>query len=688
VKDLGDQAFGDVNTFAKDAFAAAAHGLAAAEQATDRLVADIGKQIAELDKQFSEALKNTSPVIANIESISAKLTAAKDKFDEVLKQAAAKSNLADVQSQLLSAIQSVEDRAVKAIDEAEAELKALADKPEENAKDYLSSIEGACKKLTDAFKTPLDTLAGDLGNLGVNLETRLGSALQQLDADINKGIDALDVELDNIQRGFHSIERAVAGVAAQALVNIKGFEDQALRVLAAFGDPPKVPGLQFNREKIAYYFNEALPHIDTTPVAALFDRLGKDLKGVGLRVPMQSLSEKLLPKFENFKLGELFPDIGGIKLDKLFPSLSVPSGASDKVIVTHGLDKEHRKAWIDAQVKPLDVANSAPIFSFAGLAVSLDKGKFTAHARIEANEKGALDRSSDGRIDGDWRVAFGSTEIVKFKDTPIRFDKSGHLNIDFKAKNIQLSPELSFLDTFLSAYPSGGSKSPVRVGVIQDGLIPSGVECVIDLAIPPMQYGTFGVTGLRFIGGMQIRAYPDFSITVHAALGAVTTPFTITVFILGGTGWVQTWGRYTPRTNELVAHATLAIGVSAQVGFSFGVINGLVQLVIGIKGDMETSSLGGGYLAISVFMLVNGTVDVAGLITAALMLLLELRFEDGGVISAEGTAMFSIRLGPFYTFRVAQHVTYRLTGSGPARHKDPAAGDIDKAANEHASALA
>ena len=483
-------------------------------------------------------------------------------------------------------------------------------------------------------------------------------------------------------RDLEEIERQVANSAAEVATQAaQKATDVAMRILSAFGDPPKVPGLAFNRPQIAYFFDESLPHIDTTPMAALFDRLGAELKGVGLRVPTFSLGAQVLPTFDNFKLSELFPDIGGIKLDKLFPSLDVGDAAKDKVIIRHGVDKEHRKAWVDAEVKPLLVADSAPIFQFAGLAVSLERGTFTARAHIEASAKGALDKSSEGRIDGDWKLAFGQAEIVTFKNTPINFDKSGHLNIDFRAENIQLSPQMSFLNEFLGMYPSAKYKSPVHVGIIQDGLVPSGVECLIDLAVPPMQFGTFGVTGLRFIGGMQIRAIPQFSITVHAALGDVTTPFTLTIFILGGTGWVQTWGRYTPSNNALVSHATLAIGVSAALGFNFGVVNGGVQMVIGVKGDMQTSSIGGGYLSVSLFMLVVGSVDVAGLITASLMLMLEMRIEDGGSVTGEGTAMFSIELSKFYTYRVAQHAEYKLAGSGP-KHSDPAA------AESHANSLA
>ena len=88
---------------------------------------------------------------------------------------------------------------------------------------------------------------------------------------------------------------------------------------------------QFNRERIAYFFDDARDAIRTSPVVALMNRLDDDLKALGIRVPTDEILERLVPKgMENFDFGKLFPDLGGLKLDGLFKNLRMPPSLNDK----------------------------------------------------------------------------------------------------------------------------------------------------------------------------------------------------------------------------------------------------------------------------------------------------------------------------------------------------------------------
>lgn len=521
------------------------------------------------------------------------------------------------------------------------------------AKEFLESLSGEIPFETyfDQSREKLRDLLSNIGNL----------------ADVKDVLDDAIANVDGLtDRALGFLEESIVSEIEGDLDAIFNTGDTAVRLYRAFGDAPTVPSLGFNRESLGYFFDDPT-RIDTTPTAALFDRLGDDLKGLGLRVPTTGLTERLLPKFDdNFKIGDLFPDIGGIKLDKLLERALLPNFAKDYVNITHGIDKETRTGWIDANVSPIQVNGAEPLFELFGLAVTLRDGNFSGSARQEIGLEGQQRSEGQGKIEGDWALAFGGKDLVTFVNTPLAFDQSGEFDFGVRPENVRLAPELSFIDKFLNSNPliGGTGNEGFTVGILQEGLLPVGVECLLDLPIPPMVYGTTGVSGLRLIAGMQLRVVPEFSITVHAAIGSIETPFTITIFILGGTGWIQTWGRYVPSTGEMQTSVSLAIGASAMLGFSFGPINGSVQIVVAIKAQLITSNQTRDQLSISLLIICTGQVNVAGLISASLLLVMELRFADQGrTITGTGTVSFRIKISRFFTYRISQSVTYTFKGN-------------------------
>lgn len=638
---------------------------AAAKKVTDALAAQVSGTLGEFVKDFTDKRKKMA-IALNLELATVELRKELEKRLTDLKQKYGTGNVQDLKQEAESIVASfmtnVADETVRAT------IKTF--------EDGVNTLFG--EKLVPYREAIKEKLNGTLRGIR-ELDLDPGALFDKL----FPGDQSLRQRISEFEDGLRSYEAELISQSAEALKKLNPFPaggtevDAALRLVRAFGDAPIVPGMNFNRKQIAYIFNETLPHVECTPVTALVDRVGSELKALGMRVPFDGISGQLLPKLENFKISALFPDIAGLKLDNLFPSLFAPNGAGEQITVKHGIDKQTQRAWLDAEVRPIAVGADAPLFSFAGLAVTLMDGKFSGKARLETDTNGAMERDASGQIAGSWQLAFGGKEIVTFKDTPLTFDKAGQMNFALKPTNIHLSPELTFLDQFLE---QGSGKGGLKVGVLQEGLVPTGVECLLDIPIPPYQAGTFGVTGLRLITGLQLRAGGEFSITAHAALGAQLEPFTITIFILGGSGWVQVWGRYHPQNGRLTSSASIAIGASATLGFSAGPINGIVQLFVGVKGEMQ-STAGQGSLSMSVIMLARGQVDVAGLITASLALMLEVRMTKQ-TVTGHGTALFSIRMGPFYTWRIAQAVTYELVKG------DKADDDSQERAQDYAQSLA
>jgi hypothetical protein len=68
-------------------------------------------------------------------------------------------------------------------------------------------------------------------------------------------------------------------------------------------------------------------------------------------------------------------------------------------------------------------------------------------------------------------------------------------------------------------------------------------------------------------------------------------------------------------------------------------------------------------LTITVFVLARGSVDVAGLVTAGINLIMEASY-DGKDLVAKGSLRMSFRISFFYTLKVRETVKYRLKGDG------------------------
>jgi hypothetical protein len=140
------------------------------------------------------------------------------------------------------------------------------------------------------------------------------------------------------------------------------------------------------------------------------------------------------------------------------------------------------------------------------------------------------------------------------------------------------------------------------------------------------------------------------------------------VWILNGGGYLTTRFSYLPtaRPKPLLTF-TFDAGIVAGVGlgFTFGVVSGGAWVQVGCAVSMTwTTGAGGNTTAIRVFILVRGNVDVAGLITASIMLLLEVSYNGDRMIGS-GTLSIRVKVSCFYTLKVNQHVQYVFQGEKP-----------------------
>jgi hypothetical protein len=162
-----------------------------------------------------------------------------------------------------------------------------------------------------------------------------------------------------------------------------------------------------------------------------------------------------------------------------------------------------------------------------------------------------------------------------------------------------------------------------------------------------------------------VAAIPEFELMCEVSVAQRTAPFTLSVWILNGGGYLTQRMSFRPTSRpKAVLSYTLDVGIVAGVGlgFNFGIVSGGVWLQIGCSIAITwTTERGGNSTVVTVFILARGNVDIAGLVTANIMLLLEVSY-DGARMIGRGTLRLSFKISMFYTLRVNQGAEYTFIG--------------------------
>jgi len=439
--------------------------------------------------------------------------------------------------------------------------------------------------------------------------------------------------------------------------------DGLLRLFRSFGDAPGLPNLQFDLPQIGYYFFNAgnlagslpslLPQIDLSPVRAAANQLAGDvLNGVNISVPADQLLDRLIPKaLEGFDLSKIFPNIAGLNLDGLFQSIRMPSTSTDQVKVTQGVDEATRSGWLQVDTDVPYGGTPLPVFNIAGVSLTLLNARFTATARVDAVLGQQPTEHISGAISGDWALDAAGFALAQFNDAVLQFDDGGHIAFNISPTNVQLGAPLDFLSDILA--PFGGSDSGFHLAVT-----PTGIQTTLFLPVPDVQAGTFGIANLVFGFLFGLDIIPKFRVRTALMVGKPEWPFTLSVFILGGAGYLSTALTYTPADKDLAMDLTIGIFASASLAISFGFLSGGIYAYFGVEVDFHTSTASGSNLTIVLKILFDGEVDVLGFITVGLNLGLSAGYDSDHNLTGEGFVSISISIGWFINININASVSY------------------------------
>lgn len=533
----------------------------------------------------------------------------------------------------------------------------LQEKKDALVKDLRTVAEGlVTDTLYKEWFTPLPKIEDPFKERCAELQSRLQDLLAGVGKDAKVVRQFLEERRDEILRDLDETFGEDIRTARKILGEVEPVRQNVLNLVRAFGKPPEVSGLEFDRPEVAFFYNEIKDRVDVTPVIARAAQAGAildALKPFGVDLPVQELGEQLIPaSLKNFDLSSILPNISGIPLQNLFSGLKMPDLSSDSVKVTHGVDVQTRRAWVNTEVN-FQIPGNATLFALGPLAVSINRPLFKAEARMEADLKGIQQRRVNGLLSGDWKLQIGGFELITFKETPLEFDGSGRVRFEVDPKNVMLAEALKFINELLSTMSPGG------LSIRFDG---DGVVSTLDLPIPDTQLGAFGFSGLTLCASLALRySGGDFSIGVTAGLARRDAPFTLTIFILGGGGYLELGSRYHPSTGKIAATADMAIAVSASLAIALGPIRGGVAVYVGVTANYDSAR--GGGLVVGLMVMIRGHVSILSIASATIVLRLDAQYQ-GRVLIGRGHFEIKIKICWCFTLEVSESVTYTLGRAG------------------------
>jgi hypothetical protein len=684
----------------------------AREQLTSMILPILDNMSAELDgfvNGVAGPVKTaTDAAVLKLDYI---IDQAQDVADQTLKTdvAAVKNAIDGAVGQIEAAADAAESGIDKKIGPVQAKvtdaLAQLKAKTSEIEKVILSSLDGVVGELRKQCDKLEGYLSGKLAKLGDSLKQALGlddfeSKLQnELTSVIDQGLDQIDelkqqvasraAELtrnmenrgrqllgalqdtarDLIGSGLNDLERRGEGIYQQG--------DDAIRALRALGDPPKTDRMGFNRPEVAYVLGEAKKlGVDMTPALGLVNRassqiaaaekagkaVGDLLESFGVRLPTSEIADQLIPqKLKNLSVADLIPNMGGIDFRGLLQRVGFPDlDDSNAIKVTHGFDSGNLMAWLKADMD-IPFSDSAPLVEFGPVQIVIDTARFTSSARIAEGPNGS-EKTMEGNIFGDWRVVCAGQTIITFRQTTLFFDHTGKIDFRIQPDRVELADALQFLTDLVEA---SGEDGGLAIEPLMRGGVPTGIAATLDMTLPDIQTGVFGISDLSLHILFGVAAIPQFELLGELGVGARLAPFTLNVWILNGGGYVLQRLSFLPMAKPkpaLTYMLEVGIVVGVGLGFSFGVVSGGVWVQVGCSIAITwTTAAGGGSTVLRVFVLVRGMVDVAGLITASIALLLEVSYDGSNMIGA-GTLTIRVKISVFYTLAVDQHVEYQFAG--------------------------
>jgi hypothetical protein len=645
--------------------------------------------------EIEKRIRNAALLLRKPNPLQADLIAILDSIEPVIQDGPAqalaqmdawKTTLGTVPQALDGPVQELNSRIAEAIHAANGNWDAFEQALQSRLQAYLGNLPAGVDGVLDTVQSTLGANAQRLCNsllpaaadliaflrrqLGLNALTDLANQLAGLP---DKALGAVSGELDRFYNSAagelnHFFERVKGSLPSVPPLVLPA---ASLQLFRSFGDAPRLPHLDFSLPQNGFYFFDPgnlnlLPQVNLTPLAARANQILGDtasqlrdlLNPIDLHIPTTQLLDRLIPHdLGNFDLSKVLPNIAGLDLSSLFKNIKVPDASSDKVKVTHGIDAASRSAWLQMSID-ISLTDPATIFSLAGVTLTLLSARFEGLSRIDATAGQPPKRIVRGSITGDWEIQVGGMPIARLVDCKLHFEEGAGIGFDITPDKVRLQQALEFLSDLMSDLSSSD-------GGFSFALTAGGIRATLSLPLPDIESGAFGISNLNLGFFFELAFMSgDFSISTGLNVATKTAPFGLTVFILGGAGYLETDVTYTPRTGALAAHVSIGIFAEASLAIALGPIKGGVYAYFGITVDYFGSNTQPSTLTFGLLVLFRGEVSLLGIISVSLCVSLEADYQSGGGLTGRGRVSYSIKIGWFFSINVSVDISYTFGSSG------------------------
>ncbi|MEP1573578.1 hypothetical protein [Roseibium album] len=584
-------------------------------------------------------------------------------------------------------VKAAAERAVRGVaDRAEDHLNNLDQLAEEGlkeAKEACKVLMGAKQRLLEGATNLVDEYAGALASeLQPQLDAlkELGKTLDAVKDDaeeILKLADSLETTAEDFTDAVEGIGTEIASATEHARSYFTGGLEQAgdifdakpeaipgkaLELISFLSHSPEIANIKTNADRARMYVDKAKKALSTPEVKATLDYLGDALKALGLEFDFEDITDAFEMKLpSSFNLSNLIPSFGGIDLRNLLPQTSVGSDFKKYVELTHDLDTKAGRAWVQADVNA-PLAGREALFTIGPFTLFVTQSHLTAFLRAEASKDSpdvtVTDRAS---LKTDLEAVVGGQVLVTLKEVLITYSRDTDLDFEIDPRKIRIHKAMQFVqDTFGSIFGDEDN----GLTFLRDGATVVGVQHTFSLPPMSLNYATSGISNIAISNRFALRAFPDFKISNQFNLSRRELPFIFSIFIIGGTGYVQVDTDYLPVDRSLVVAVEAGLGGSAALAFSFGPVSGGVYITLSIVlryvkriGSPEQSDDG---LSVSLVLVIAGNVSLWGIVTIYLGLMLSMTYHESGRIDAKGSLSVEVRISRWFKLKYSTQVTYKL----------------------------
>ncbi|MDW5317810.1 hypothetical protein [Rhizobium sp. PL01] len=532
---------------------------------------------------------------------------------------------------------------VEGVDDAKAYLSQFSTGFSSYIGGKLDAVQAQYAPLVDSITQSLEELSSKADTL-ISAVNAFDCSLRSLHNNLSRSVETARMYGDRV---FDAASQLTNGDAMALPSNL-------LKLYSAVSSAPEIAALKADIDRIRSGFDDVTDIIDTTEASALFNRFGDELKALGLDMPFDKITDRL--QLKDLKL----KNFAGMDLEHLFQGQPMGAELCEGVRVSHDFDKAQARAWVQIDIDAR-IRGRRTLFSLGVFLVDFVDMHLTGRVRLEASkDEDRISQTGFSRIETTIDLIAGGQSIVKFEQFGLNFTREKGLNVEFDPKNIRLNPAFKFIQDFLSTlFPdeAGGLK------IVKQDNIPVGIEH--DFVVPPMTFnaGTSGVCNLCIENHFKLLAFPDFLLANRFNLSTIERPFIFSIFVIGGTGYIQIDAEYRPFDSQLMVSVEAGAGGSAALAFAVGPFVGQVFITLsGVMTYRKMIGKSGGGLSLAVVVVIAGQVEVCGMVSVGITLMLRLSYRDNGQVDGQGSLAVSIRISRFFTINAHANVNYTLRG--------------------------